>query len=232
MRGPDRPRRLVAAGVVAAGLITVCWSVAAAGAQTGTSSQRRATTTVPRRVSGGTRSVSSTTVAEPFITAAPTTLPPTTTVAPIPSIADQGNRVTTKGKVDDPAQKRLRWIIVGLVGLAVIVAGLTIWLWRATRPDSLRGRRRRRARLERRRGPGLVRPASTRPGSCGRHWRGRGGSVGGRRVPRRPPPVPPGHREPIWADEHAAAAPMTITTTPTAAPVSTPDAGDGEVSDD
>jgi hypothetical protein len=230
MRGPDRPRRLVAAGVLAAGLITLCWSVAAVGAQTGTRSQRRASTTVPRR---STRSASSTTVlAQPFITAAPTTtLAPTTTVAPIPSVADQGNRVTTKGKVDDPAQKRLRWIIVGLVGLAVIVAGLTIWLWRATKPSRLAD------------GSG-VEPTSAgddglawsdlpRPGTAtaGATQTLATGPLEGVRVPRRPAPVPPGHREPIWADEHLAAAPVTITTAPSASPVSTPDAGNGEEND-
>jgi hypothetical protein len=58
------------------------------------------------------------------------------------------------------------------------------------------------------------------------------GPLEGVRVPLRPPPAPPGHRQPIWADEHLAAEPRTITTSPTtAAPVPTPDAGDGEVDD-
>jgi hypothetical protein len=35
----------------------------------------------------------------------------------------------------DPAQKRLRWIIGGLLGLAAIILIATIWFWRATRPS-------------------------------------------------------------------------------------------------
>ncbi len=137
--------------------------------------------------------------------------------------------MTTKGKVDDPAQKKLRWIIVGLVGLAVIVAALTIWLWRATKPSRRAG------------DPDLESPETgdggpawsdlPPPGPAGTTSAIAAGPLEGVRVPRRPPPVPPGHREPIWADEHLAAAPITITTTPTATPVSTPDAGEGEVSD-
>jgi hypothetical protein len=234
MRGPDRPRRLVAAGVLAAALITLCWSVATAGAQPSTSAQRRASTTVPHRRTGTRRLAATTTTVAiaPLITAAPTTtIAPTTTVAPLPSIADQGDRVTTKGKVDDPAQKRLRLVIGGLVGLAIIVAGLTIWLWRATKPSRAVADAEDEPTSAGDDGPSWSDLPRPEPLPAGATQAVLTGPLEGVRVPRRPVPVPPGHREPIWADEHVAAAPMTITTAPTPTPVSTPDVTEGETAE-
>jgi hypothetical protein len=230
MRGPDRPRRLVAAGVLAAALITLCWSVSSVGAQTGTRSQRRASTTVPHRRSS--RFATTTTLAvQPFLTAPPTTLAPTTSVAPIPSIADQGDKVTTKGKIDDPAQKRLRLVIGGLVGLAIIVLGLTIWLWRATKPSRVAAESDLETTSSGEDGPSWSEMPRPGPVTAGATRAVPTGPLEGVRVPRRPQPVPPGHREPIWADEHLAAGPSTITTAPPTAAVSTPDVGEGETND-
>jgi hypothetical protein len=59
---------------------------------------------------------------------------PTTTAAP----SDAGSSTTKEDAgtaADDPAQDRLRLIIVGLVVLAAIVLVVTILFWRATSPD-------------------------------------------------------------------------------------------------
>jgi hypothetical protein len=69
-----------------------------------------------------------------------TTVPPPTTAAPqttVPQASTDSTPTAQKsGTVaSDPAQKRLRWIIAGLVGLAVIVLIVTIWFWRATSPS-------------------------------------------------------------------------------------------------
>jgi hypothetical protein len=209
--------------VLAAALITLCWSVATVGAQARTRPDRRTTMTVPRRTSRTRHLATTTTVTiQPFI-APTTTAAPSTTLAPIPSIADEGNRVATSGKVDDPAQKRLRLVIGGLVGLAILVAIMTIWLWRATKPSRLADDSDVESTTTGEDGPtwsDLPRPA---PLATGATRAVPTGPLEGVRVPRRPLPVPPGHREPIWADEHLAATPMTITTAPPAAPVSTPD---------
>jgi hypothetical protein len=68
-----------------------------------------------------------------------TTLAPTTTQAPVTTLAPASTDTTPTAQksgtvASDPAQKRLRWIIGGLIGLAVLALVATIWFWRATRP--------------------------------------------------------------------------------------------------
>ncbi len=71
--------------------------------------------------------------ADPSTTLAPTTSP-AEGGSSLPSVSTDGTTSTPTGPVDDPAQDRLRYIIWGLVGLAVVVAVATVMLWRATSP--------------------------------------------------------------------------------------------------
>lgn len=54
--------------------------------------------------------------------------------SPVPSVATEGTTSTKAGATDDPAQDRLRYVIWGLVALAVLLTVLTVMLWRATSP--------------------------------------------------------------------------------------------------
>jgi hypothetical protein len=60
------------------------------------------------------------------------------TASTLPQAATDGSGTTTttstESPPDDPAQKQLRLIIIGLVVLAVVVLALTVFLWRATSP--------------------------------------------------------------------------------------------------
>lgn len=68
----------------------------------------------------------------------PTTSAPVATEAnPLPSVATEGTTATTGEPRNDPAQDRLRFIIIGLVVLATVLSVLTVLLWRATSPASL-----------------------------------------------------------------------------------------------
>lgn len=38
-------------------------------------------------------------------------------------------------RASDVAERRLTWVVYGLLGLAALIAIATVWFWRATRPD-------------------------------------------------------------------------------------------------
>lgn len=74
------------------------------------------------------------------IAQAPTSGTTTTVEAgsvPLPSVATEGTTATSGESADDPAQDRLRYIIIGLVVLAVIIVVLTVLFWRATDPNKV-----------------------------------------------------------------------------------------------
>ena len=117
MRGPLVVRRVLIPVLAGLMVLLVGWTVAApaSGASAGRPGQNDTTTVDP----GETTS---------------TVTPPTAT-PPVPTVANESTQsVEKKGEIDDPAQKELRWIIIGLLGLAVVILILTIWFWRATRP--------------------------------------------------------------------------------------------------
>ncbi|HKY14629.1 MAG TPA: hypothetical protein VJM33_06855 [Microthrixaceae bacterium] len=131
-----------------------------------------------------------TTTEDPPTTVA-TTSPPTAE-APVPSVAgEETTTVEEQGDTDDPAEERLQWIIIALLVLAGLILVITIWFWRATRPA------RRREPLE----PLLGAPASEATPAAPVET---GVVADSRSADRRAPALPPGHRAPMWADEHPA----------------------------
>jgi flagellar basal body-associated protein FliL len=66
--------------------------------------------------------------------AQPEPAPTTTAVAPprAPTVDAEGTAAS------DPAQARLRWIIIGLLALAAVILAATIAFWAATRPSKVR----------------------------------------------------------------------------------------------
>jgi flagellar basal body-associated protein FliL len=66
--------------------------------------------------------------------AQPEPAPTTTAVAPPggPTVDPEGTAAS------DPAQARLRWIIIGLLALAAVILAATIAFWFATRPPKVR----------------------------------------------------------------------------------------------
>jgi hypothetical protein len=55
--------------------------------------------------------------------------------APVPSVADDGTLPVEADEAEsDPAQARLRLVIIALVVLAVLILIATIWFWRSTKP--------------------------------------------------------------------------------------------------
>lgn len=38
-------------------------------------------------------------------------------------------------RASDVAERRLTWVVYGLLGLAALITIATVWFWRATRPD-------------------------------------------------------------------------------------------------
>jgi len=81
--------------------------------------------------------VSSIPSVEAALAQAPTTTTAPAGSAPLPSVATEGTTATSGESADDPAQDRLRYIIIGLVVLAVIIVVLTVLFWRATDPNKV-----------------------------------------------------------------------------------------------
>ena len=118
--------RAVAAVGVAVGAIgaLAAMSIVGAGAPVGAQVRRTTTTLVGRTTS----TVVPSTVVTTTTAFVATTLPQIATAGVSPKVADAG----TAG--DDPAQTKLRWIIWGLVGLAVVILVCTAVFWWTTRP--------------------------------------------------------------------------------------------------
>ena len=92
-----------------------------------------AATTVPKST------VPKSTVPKSTVPKLTTTLPSNLTTTSISSAVAPGTPPTAgiEGQstaADNPSQSTLRWLIWGLVGLAIVVAAVTVWLVRATRP--------------------------------------------------------------------------------------------------
>jgi hypothetical protein len=111
---------------------------------TATTAKRRTTATTVKRAStagNSARRNAATTVAP--TTVAPTTVPPTAppvlTTAPLPvqstSLTPVSVAPTTAPSINDnKATTLVNRVIFALIGLAVLVALLTFWYWRATKP--------------------------------------------------------------------------------------------------
>ncbi len=186
MRGPLVTRRVVVPVVCAALTLFVGWSLApGASAETSRLPSQRTTTTV----------------APPATT---TTAMPATSEPPVPTVANETKTVETKGEIDDPAQKKLRWIIIGLIGLAVLILILTIWFWRATRPSRLAAKTSTGGTATNV-GVTSLAEAMALGGATSASATSASAVTDSVRISGKRPPVPPGHRPPIWADEHISA---------------------------
>lgn len=146
--------RLVAAAlaVIAGGSIVAAPVLAQSSDDAGTpaagfeqvAAQARATTTVKKRNTGtAVRRGSATTVKKPATTVpttvAPTAPPTVATTLPLPTQSTTLSPITapptTAAPINDAKATRLvNRVILALVGLALLVAFLTFWYWRATKP--------------------------------------------------------------------------------------------------
>lgn len=146
------PRLVAAALAVAAGGLIVAAPVLAqspddvgtpASAFEQVPAQPRPATTVKRSTATSVRRGSATTIKKPATTVATTvapTAPPTVaTTLPLPTQSTTLSPITapatTAAPINDAKATRLvNRVVLALVGLALLVAFLTFWYWRATKP--------------------------------------------------------------------------------------------------
>ncbi len=133
------PLRCAAASVLLAGGLSGALAVLAPLASSAPTAAAAATT-VPKTT------VSKTTVPKSTVPTSTITPPKATTTSPsgltstsissagVPGAPPTAGIEGQSTAADNPSQSTLRWLIWGLIGLAIVVAAMTVWLIRATRP--------------------------------------------------------------------------------------------------